>query len=159
MYEPVSGQNSTQNPGEHPTFSSVPSWKDLIESAVLQNQSSEVDRLSVPLEHLEEPPAPGSGCAGQNVRALLEDDLLADAVQHILNTDYCSADRDLDLVLQLNHESNDAKFLINTVAKRKRILSFCTKVQSIANSIRSSIARGFAQGVNSLRSARKDSDG
>lgn len=147
------------------------SWKDLIDTAVSQNAESQyVQPIACNLEFVSavdalqpeatiEPPAPCSGIIGENAVAILENDMLGDAVQQILNSDYSSAERELDLVLQLNHESRDAKFLSNALAKRLRVLSFCANVQSTATSIRSFFAKSFAQGVNSLRPARKTSDG
>ncbi len=138
------------------------SWKDLIDAAVSRNAEPQyVQPIACNLEFLSpldetqsalEPPAPCSGIGQDNAVLILENDMLGDAVQQILNGDYSSAERELDLVLQLNRESRDAKFLSNALAKRIRVLSFCAQVQSTATSIRTFFARGFARGVNSLRS-------
>ncbi len=133
MYEPVSAQNTTQIPGQHPTFASVPSWKDLIDSAVLQTPE---EASNVPRQ-LVEPLAPGSDCAGQNVKELLENDLLADAVQQILANDLDAAAKDLNIVLSLNENCNDAKLLSKAVGQRRRAIKLGKFLQQVPRAIMS----------------------
>lgn len=138
--------------------STAASWKDLIDSAVSKNDakksgstsawSNELD-WSVQTFHPDAsvPPPPGSDLIGQNAITILENDMLSDAVQQILNHDHESAEKDLNLVLELNRESTDAKFLCNAVDKRKQVISFCHKVQAIPRSV----CQVFAAGTSHIQ--------
>lgn len=134
--------------------STAASWIDIIDSAVSKNdakqQSGSTNAWSNELDWSVQtfypdasvPPPPGSDLIGQNAITILENHMLADAVQQILNHDYESAERDLSLVLELNRESSDAKFLCNAAEKRKNVISFCHKVQAIPRSVCDVFAAG-----------------
>ncbi len=133
---------------------STASWKNLIDSAVSRNdgkQQSESTGVwcneldwSVQTFYPEAavPPPPGSDLIGRNAIEILETDMLSDAVQQILNHDYESAERDLNLVLELNNDSTDAKFLCSAAEKRKQVIALCNKVQAIPKSVCEFFAAG-----------------
>lgn len=130
MYEQINGQeffNPFQNDNQSNTgTAAVPqfaSWKDLIDSAVAQNAEVPAADETTFEANTVEPMAPGADLIGDNARAVLVDDMLADAVRQIEQENYSASIKDLHIVLELDKSCSDAQFLLEAVGKRARVIS------------------------------------